>query len=84
MPSDTITADFKPAVLQYLATIQARVAAGDLVEAGHMLTDLVDDLSGKRVKITQKKSAGKGPMVPKYDAKKDGDYSAWLVRHNID
>ncbi len=80
----TITADFKPAVLAYLARIQKTVELGDSAQANYMLTDLVDDLSSDRVKITQKKSAGKSCPVPAYDAAKDGDYSAWLVSRNID
>lgn len=82
--SKTITADFKPAVLAALARIQALVAEGDTSEAGYALTDLVDDLSSNRVKVTQKKSADRISPVPDYDGKKDGDYSAWLAANNID
>jgi hypothetical protein len=55
---------------------------GDVSEAKYTLTDLINDIGGAYVCIDKKPK--KSNPGPKYDPKKDGDYSRWLVAHNMD
>jgi hypothetical protein len=52
-------------------------------EAALTLADIIDDLASARVKVTQARTVQSSP-VPNYNPKRDGDYSRWLVSHNID
>ncbi len=59
-----------------------QIQAGEYVAAELTLVDLVNDIGGAYVCVNHKpKSLG---PVGKYDPKRDGDYSGWAVRNNID
>lgn len=52
-------------------------------EAALTLANIIDDLASAMVKVTQARTVQASP-VPVYNPKRDGDYSRWLVSHNID
>jgi len=60
-----------------------QVKMGDYYEAEMTLTDLINDIGGAYVCMEKAKEPAPSP-VPLYDPKKDGNYSSWLVAHNID
>ena len=59
-----------------------QVRAVDMKEAELTLVDLWNDIGCAYVCVNKKTK--KSCPVPKYNAKRDGDYSAWLVANNCD
>lgn len=55
---------------------------GDVSEAKLTLVDLINDIGGAYVCVNSKPR--KVNSLPKYNAKRDGDYSRWLVANNMD
>jgi hypothetical protein len=55
---------------------------GNVSEAKLTLTDLINDIGGAYVCTNPKPKTTNN--LPKYNAKRDGDYSRWLVANNID
>ena len=66
----------------FLGIILGEIRKGNTEEADLKLVDLMNDIGGAYVCISKKPK--KSNPVPKYDPKKDGDYSRWLVANNID
>lgn len=59
-----------------------KVREGNVAEAESLLVDLWNDVGGAYVcKMDKLKQMS---PVPKYNAKRDGDYSSWLVANNCD
>lgn len=59
-----------------------KVREGNMAEAENLLVDLWNDIGGAYVCKMDKPKAGS--PVPKYNAKRDGDYHRWLVANNCD
>jgi hypothetical protein len=59
-----------------------KVREKDLAGAELVLVDLWNDIGCAYV-CKEPKRVTPSP-VPNYDPKKDGDYNAWLIAHNID
>jgi len=60
----------------------AKVREGDIKEAELVLVDLWNDIGGAYVCV-EKKPKYNCP-VPKFNSKKDGNYSQFLANNNID
>lgn len=57
----------------------------DSAEIGNAVSMIVDDLLSSRVSVRCQVSSGSVRCpVPAYNAKKDGDYSAFLVANSCD
>ncbi len=57
----------------------------DASELGYAISDLIDELSSRRVTVRcQVAQAVNNSPVPEYVAERDGDYSAWLASVNCD
>lgn len=72
--------DIKADTLEALKRIAYGANASDMSE---LLNRLVSDLSSSLVSITVAKPAPAG-VIPEYNPKTDGPYSAWLAANNID
>lgn len=62
-----------------------RLETMDASELGYAISDLVDELSSRRVTVRcQVATAVNNSPVPEYVSSRDGDYSAWLASVNCD
>jgi hypothetical protein len=70
----------------FVAMALNKLQAKDYGEAELMLVDLLNDIGGAYVcndSPKKRTSPAVGP-VPKYNRKRDGDYSSFLAANNID
>jgi len=74
------TRDIKAALIAQIEELRNMNDA----ERGFAISSMVSDLLSSRVSIKCLVSDSSRNSMPAYNAATDGDYSEWLVSHNID
>lgn len=67
-----------------IAELQKIEPSDTITDVCTFVADIIRQLSQSNVSVTVETVRSSGYTPPAYDPETDGDYSEWLVSHNID
>ena len=82
LPLNEKPKDMTEGLGNFVAIIHHSLSNGNVEGALRLLVDLYNDIGSSYVCVEKERE--ESCSVPEYDPDVDGDYSDWLVAHNID